>query len=363
MKRLWILLIMVLPWMVASAVDINLAEEVLDITPMFGDTLVPIRKTVHGVQVEIQLNGQFSTEIHLEDHEYPLKLWESRPGVLFIQKYHVRTGYNEWKELPFKYELPVVDRVEFYDSQHQILSIYDVDANNPYLKPNDSIKVMPYFFDSEGISFLLEDEHLADDGTGALWLETIVSGNGNESKSNFIEVTYMAYEVSKSNRMLGVKTTQVILDTEGRKIFSKEFPNKTSTPVVANDGGHLLFSILPIEAAENAGMKTQDEGFEIWDINKNMRIYKSENDNPDMWIAEPVKDELSGWLCVDYTFPNSIDLSRHQYLFDPQEEILYDRIIKTSEMNEFTVNWFKKYRSWKSIIDIIPFRKQILGHD
>lgn len=354
---------MILPCMVASAVEINIAEEVLDITPAIGDTIVPIRITVHGVQVEIRLNGKFSTEIHLEDHEYPLKIWESRPGVLFIQKYHVRTGYNERTELHFKYELPVMDRIEFYDSQHKLQSIFDVDAHNPYLKPNDSIKVMPYFFDSEGIRFLPEDEHLADDGLGSHWVHTIVSGNGSESKSKFIEVTYTAYEVSKSNKMLGAKSTQVVLDTEGSKLFCKEFPYKTSTPVVANDGSHLLFSILPIEAAENAGMKTQNEGFEIWDIDKALRIYRSENENPDMWIAEPVKDELTGWLCVDYTFPNSIELSRHQYLFDPQEEVLYDRIITTSEMKEFTVNWFKKYRSWKSIVELIAFRKQILSHD
>ncbi len=364
MKTLWILYLLFLGLTdTLCGQNSDLPDMLPEATSNQLDTLPVITKVVNNTLIEVRLDGQFSTKVHLEDHEYPLKVWESRPGVLFIQKYHVRTSYNEREDRYFRYERPVMDRIEFYDTEQRLLSVYEVDAHNPYLNPHDSIQVLPYYFDSEGPGYWPNEERPLNDGLGAYWVHTVVSGNGNESRSNHIELTYTAYEISKAGRMLGVKTTQVILDLKGREIFRMEFPYKTSTPVVANDGSHLLFSILPIETTENAGIKTQQEGFEIWDIHRMARLYKADNDNAGMWVAEPVKDGPSGWLRISYSFPNSKELSRHQYLFDPQTETLYDRVFTTDEMRELTKNWFIKYHTWKTVVEIYPFRKQILTHD
>jgi hypothetical protein len=327
------------------------------------DTLPVITKVVHGISVEVRLDGQFSTTIHVEDHEYPLRIWEAWPGVLYIQKYHVRTGYHEREERYFRYERRVMDRIEFYDTEQRLLSVYDVDAHNPYLNPHDSIQVLPYYFDSEGTGYWPDEDRPVDDGLGTYWVHTVVSGHGKESRSNHIELTYTAYEISKTGRMLGAKTTQVILDMTGREIFRKEFPYKTSSPVVANDGSHLLFSILPIETTENAGIKTQQEGFEIWDIRRKLRLYKADNEDRGMWVAEPVKDEPSGWLSISYSFPNSQELSRHQYLFDPETEILYDRVFTTEEINSIRRQSSEYDYSWYKVVEVFSFRKQNLAHE
>ncbi len=364
MKTLWMLylLFLGLPDTLCSQ-NSNLPGILPEATSNQLDTLPVITKVVNNTLVEVRLDGQFSTKVHLEGHEYPLKVWESRPGVLFIQKYHVRTGYNEREDRYFRYERPVMDRIEFYDTEHRLLSVYDVDAHNPYLKPHDSIQVLPYYFDSEGTGYWPDEERPLDDGLGAYWVHTVVSGNGNESRSNHIELTYTAYEISKTGRMLGAKTTQVILDLKGREIFRMEFPYKTSTPVVANDGSHLLFSILPIETTENAGIKTQQEGFEIWDIHRMARLYKADNEDGGMWVAEPVKDEPSGWLCIGFTFPNYQELSRHQYLFDPQTKTLYDRVFTTEEMSSIRIQSSKYNYSWFKIVEAYSFRMQILTHE
>ena len=53
--------------------------------------------------------------------------------------------------------------------------------------------------------------------------------------------------------MLGAKSTQVVLDTEGNKLFCKEFPFIKPVHLLWQMmAAILLFSILPIEAAENA---------------------------------------------------------------------------------------------------------------
>lgn len=332
--------------------------------PKSHDTIVPLYRQLAGERIEVLLDGTFSVSKTVEGHKRPLRMWEPYPGVLYIQKYFEGTAYDQRGGREYKYEQPVLNRIEFFDSHQHHISSYDVDAHNPYLSPEGGIRVRQYFYDAEGASFMPEAERSSSDKIDEYWVHTIVNGQGNDFSGRHVWLMYKAYLISEEGWIWGALTTHVVLDTTGKEIFRREHPYMASAPAVAEDGSHLLFAILPIETTENAGIKTQTDGFEIWDINRNVRLYKNENIATDKWISgHAIIDSTCGWLRISYAYTNSSEFQRHQFLFDPVNKILYDRIFTKEEWGGLTKNWFSQYKSWPNVIKAFPFHSQIFSYE
>jgi hypothetical protein len=330
--------------------------------PKSHDTIVPLYRQLAGERIEVLLDGTFSVSKTVEGHKRPLRMWEPYPGVLYIQKYFEGTAYDQRGGREYKYEQPVLNRIEFFDSHQHHISSYDVDAHNPYLSPEGGIRVRQYFYDAEGASFMPEAERSSSDKIDEYWVHTIVNGQGNDFSGRHVWLMYKAYLISEEGWIWGALTTHVVLDTTGKEIFRREHPYMASAPAVAEDGSHLLFSILPIETTENAGIKMQTEGFEIWDIKNMKQLYKNENSDPNMWVSEPWRDDLSDWLGISYVYSNSAELQKYVYLFDPVRRIVYDRAMTNIEMITLRKDW-SKFRSWSKVVEMFSFNEKSLSHD
>ena len=211
------------------------------------------------------------------------------------------------------------------------------------------------YFDAEDTEFLPKSQRTGKEIVKEYHLWTIM-----EFQDGYSKVLYEKYSVSDHGQILSVTNNMVVLDTLGNQIFNHTCSEETSFPVISRDGKYAIFSILTIETTSNAGIKNhQEEGFEIWNIQRNKQIYSERNDDPNMRISEPISNK-SGLLKINYTYPNSKEISQKSYLFNPKSNILYSRVFSTDEMKDIAFKWKTKYKSYTNLIKIFDYKIKVL---
>ena len=307
-----------------------------------------IIRTVNGKDVKLKLDGKLHWIDNIQGDYHPLEVKEVYPGVVYFDKYYPPSDTL--------YPNRVKDRIEFFDKSYNLIKTFIIDDNNPFLRATDDVKVEQYVFNI-GENYIVgrADSNVQNIITRHLVYSKI------EYQNTFSKLLFSRLLVTDNNEILGEDSYFTILNKEGEILFSKMFPKlKTSFPKITRDGRFILFSILPIETVSNAGIKHQTEGFQIWDIENDRLVYKEWNDDPNMWIAEPTIDPQSGYLCIDYTFPNSKEKGQQLIIFSNREMILYSKTFTVEQWTEISLNWFKKYKSMDNLPNYFQFQEQKL---
>jgi len=315
-----------------------------------------ITRTVEGKKMDFFLDGHYFW-YSPEYYEKVKFIEEVKPGIVFYKK-TIKSDYDGSKDkIPEKNGMVVPDKIEFFDKDYTLINSFDIDKNNPFLKnvPPD-IRVRMQYFDAEDTEFLPKSQRTGKEIVKEYHLWTIM-----EFQDGYSKVLYEKYSVSDYGQILSATNNMVVLDTLGNQIFNHTCSEETSFPVISRDGKYAIFSILTIETTSNAGIKNhQEEGFEIWNIQRNKQIYSERNDDPNMRIGEPFITPNSGLLIINYYYPNSKEISKKEYAFDPKSKILYSRVFSTDEWKDISMNWKTKYKSFPNLIKIFDYKIKVL---
>lgn len=319
----------------------------------------PVMIQLNGREVGFYLTGNSKACINFEGHEYPLCIWEAYPGILHIGKYFESVGYGEEDQKKYLIEMPVLDRVEFYNTNQVLLQAFEVDAHNPYLHNQNGIEVLPYFSDAENTWFLPDSLRTGKEKITKHFVRTAI-----EAQNHYTKIAYWMDKVTNEGWILGTETTLLVLDSLGQIIFQHQTNTLSSLPAVSLNGKYILFANLTLETTVNAGFKTQAEGFEIWETLNKKCIYSESNSDPQMWIASPYLGSKSGFLIIDYTFPFSNEWADKVYLFDPEEVTLYNRVRSRSERAALNRDWFDVYQDdYRNVLKKFDFETIKLSRD
>jgi hypothetical protein len=336
----------------------SLDEDAVPCTMDQMDTLRNLIRNLNGVEVNVSLDGRFKKSIRFNGHEYPISIWEAYPNVLFIQKYFEEERERNYSSPPqsFLFERPVMDRIEFFDARGSLISTFNLDENNPYLRSSGDIHIRPYYSDAENTFFSPTSEMEKGEKISTHFVNTVV-----EQQGAFTRIAYRLEKVTNKGKIKEVYTTLVVLSDNGETLFNYETENLASLPAISDKGQYLMFAHLPLETAVNTMIKTHTEGFQIWDIAAQSPIYKEENDDPNMYIATPHIGTESGYLIIDYTYPNSTEIADKVYLFDPISLNLYSRIRTRAERKELVDNWFSNYKNdYRKVLEAYSYTSQNL---
>ncbi|MEL6637738.1 MAG: hypothetical protein AAFW73_18285 [Bacteroidota bacterium] len=298
------------------------------------DSLVPIPRQVNGKELLLLLDGNFQWSSTFTEHRHPLEVREVHPGVVYFDTYHADQRPTHDTAETITTEQRVKDRIEFYQHQ-QLVRTFDLDQNNPYLSSPQTITVKQHYGDAEGTAYLPPSQRGKAGPVHEYHLRQHL-----ETQDRFSKVVYWKREVTREGYVVATATTLIILDEKGRIVFQREHPGFSSVPVISPDGAYVLFASLPVETVSNAGIKTQPEGFEIWDTQKQQLLHRDVNDDPDRWIGGVTVTKTC--LRVEYTMPNDEHHDSFQVLFDPVELKLYTKKFSSEE-------WKTVGRLWKEI--------------
>jgi len=282
---------------------------------------------------------------------------EVSPGIIHIKKVYKEAKFDDEGRL-LEEQLIVPDRFEFFDSNHRLTNEFDIEKNNPFLRnvPSD-ITIRKQYANAEETVFYPKSHQTGREKILEKHLWTDI-----EFQNGFSKVVYSESSIGEYGRILSTATSMVVLDSIGNIIFNHKYPGLASFPVVSRNGKYAIFTILPIETTSNAGIKTQTEGFEIWNTKKNKQVYSERNDNPDMWISGPSFVPIN-YFTINYTFPNSKEIGTKEIIFDAENSILYSRIFSKKEWAEIVQDWESKYKTHKGLIEKINFDKKLINNE
>ncbi|GAB4260550.1 MAG: hypothetical protein Kow0027_28020 [Saprospiraceae bacterium] len=313
-------------------------------------------KKVNGQEVILNLTGNYHKKLEFENREYPLEIKEVYPGIVYYDKYDTVKvlSYNRGDSTMIYPR--VKDALEFYD-QGRLVNRYVLDAHNPYLKKSKGVGIIKNFSNAEYESFLPPNKR-EEVGKVTEWqLHSLVENQGPLSK-----IIYFKKELVDGIWIVGAATTIVVLDSLGKELWNHEYPGHTSLPALSLDGTYALFAILPIETVNNSGIKTQTEGFEIWDTQTNTLLHREMNDDPNMWIIGATGSDNYSQLRTGYTYPNDKDISCLRIYFDYNKMVIHKRIFTTLEWNEISMNWYKKYKNLDGLMSHFIFQNYNLNY-
>jgi len=316
-----------------------------------------IQRMVEGKMMNFTLNGNFKWGIKISenDGDKVILIDEVEPGIVhyrktIIVKYPVN-AHNTRETLNI-----IPDRFEFFDSNYNLINTFDIEKNNPFLQNVPSgIIIRNQYSDAETVAFLPKSKQTGKEKVKEYQLWTSIT-----FQDGFSIVGYGIYMVSNSGWIIDNASYMIVLDRLGNKVFEHKYPAPISFPVMSLDGKYALFSIMQIETTSNSGVKTQSEGFEIWNTKKNKQIYSERNNDSNMWIGEPFFSKESNMLIIKYSYPNSKEIASKDYYFDLINKTLYSRIYTTSEYSDLTWHWRTKYKTYRNLINYFDFEKKIL---
>ncbi len=331
-------------------------SEVIQIekTPRDTQVVKTIMREVDGKMVELRLDGKLVK--HFENLDWGNVVEEVGKGVVIYRKtFHPKYDKRD-------VAIPIYEKIEFFNENYKFLNVFKIRENNPYLhltKLEEGIQIKENYGDAEGTIVIPKTAKKNYEKIQEKHLRSHV-----EYENGFTKIIYTTKSVAKYGRIVGTSTTLIILDKSGNKILEKEKKGNVSTPALSLDGKYVMFSILNVQTTTNAGLKNQREGFEIWNTEKNVMIYQEINENPDMWISEPVADDKSGIIRIEYTFPNSRIIGQKEIAFDTESKILYSRIFSVKEWEEISINWFSKYNDdYTKLLQYFDFDKKIISDE
>ena len=309
-----------------------------------------IKRTVNGNIIELKLDGRYTWRDPNETNHALNFVEEVYPGVVHFRKYFEQRLLDEYSEETIQVKFPVNDKIEFFDENNNLIKTFLVDQNNPYLNPQNGITIREHYINEEFAEYSPPADKSELEKVTEYHLKTSIEFN-----SGFSKINYWVDLVKDQRKILGKKTTLVILDTLGNEIFNHEFDGFASPPAITKNKKYVIFAQFPIESLADADIITKTDGFEIWDTEANTRIYKEENDNPDRWISLPFIDDHGKILVQKYTYPNSKILGEHVVLFDSENKVLYRRDFSVEQWREISLNWYKKYKSFAGLINSFEF--------
>ena len=321
-----------------------------------GGTSKIIERIINGKTVRLNLNGTFQTNVGFEGYEYPLEIKEVYPGVVYFDKYFEGEQYNEREQQMYVIKKRVKGRIEFFDTNYVLLKIFDIDKNNPYLNAPTGITVKEHYSDAEGTYYIPFPERKNQGAPTQYHLRYIVENQGPFSK-----VIYWKDEVTANGGIIGNASTMIVLDAQGEEVFRHEHPAFCSMPVVSPDGHYALYALLPVETTNNAGIKTQTDGFDIWDTQTKKLLHREMNSDPDMWIGTPHVRGDKNYLFIAYSYPNSDKLISKSYAFEFEEKILWWRIITQEDSRK--VKYMKDYTTFSELKELLKFNQKSIGNE
>ena len=299
------------------------------------DTIPPsnhkvIRREVDGKTVTLSPNGEYKWQHPEQENKATYFIEEVYPKVVYYNKFLQQKIVNaDSPDDTVFYKQVVPDRVEFFDSNYNVLKIFDIDEHNPYLKVSNDVWVRPYYNDSEKYGFLSKKQQTKEYLIKEHHTRTVV-----ENQDGFVKINYYNRFVTEERWVVDVRTTTLVLDKQGREVFRKEYNGLCSTPAVSLNGEFLLISILPDESVYN------EMSFEVWDLQSKAKFYERKNADPDLWLNGI--EAKGSTLRVEYTYLNSKKYDSFQLLFDTKNLKLFQK--------RFTKNeWQKVGNIWKEI--------------
>ncbi len=316
------------------------------------------KKIVNGEEVIVSLTGNYHKTLKFPNKEYPLEVKEVYPGIVTYDK------YDSIKIIPYHQEDSirifnrVVDEIEFYENG-KFLSSYDVDQNNPYLKGREGIKIMNHYSDAEGTEVLINREKGEKYLIDTYHLRQNVSNHGP-----YTSINYWKNEISQGWIVNSI-TTIVVSDSTGNVIFSEEYDRMMSPPAISPNGKYLMVGFSGVETANNAGVKFQSDGFEIWQTVPEKILHKEENNDPDMWIAGVNYSLDAGFLSASFTHPNSKERMTTSYIFSPTtlefKQYTKDKLWYSKQNKFFVKN--RRYKTWEEIKPELDLITKNLNYD
>ncbi len=323
------------------------------------------KKIVNGEEVIVSLTGNYHKTLKFPNKEYPLEVKEVYPGIVTYDK------YDSIKIIPYHQEDSirifnrVVDEIEFYENG-KFLSSYDVDQNNPYLKGREGIKIMNHYSDAEGTEVLINREKGEKYLIDTYHLRQNVSNHGP-----YTSINYWKNEISQGWIVNSI-TTIVVSDSTGNVIFSEEYDRMMSPPAISPNGKYLMVGFSGVETVNNAGVKFQSDGFELWQIKPKKNLYVKTNSESNYWIGNPTYSTINNALGISFSNsssnnpkfrenPNNISSVNFHFRMEDEKLYMYEIPISLVIRNEEYFKKNKRYKTWESVSKELNFKKQNLN--
>lgn len=248
--------------------------------------------------------------------------------------------------------------LEFFDEDYNLIGNYNIVKNNPFL--NDTIpdaKLTEYFYNKgEGYTYLTDKNKRKRKIISDQWVYAQA-----KTQNSLTIIKYRRLLASQDGYIVGSHYHFKVLDRLGNVISEMDSHYDQLTGVTFSpDGRAALLAYTQGETTNSDGIKNASEGFEIWDLSKNELIYIEVNEDPNMRISSPNLQVDDGFIKVRYTFPNSKEISNLLVLYDFQKQSIFKYKFSTIERNEVSLNWFKKYKSYRNLMNYYKFKEEKL---
>ena len=319
-------------------------------------------RTIEGEEVKIKLQKPTNKRI-----EYPYTLWtgasteqgnelrvkEIYPHVIEFQSMFSEKRWDDHEKEYYNFEVAIPKEIQFFDKDYKYIRSFAIRENNPFLKDTvPNAKITEYFYNiAEYYTYLPKSEQRGTEKISDQWVYANIDQNENLP----IVVTYHALYSTKQHFITGGNYQYVLLDSIGNIINKLNTSyQQLSGAAFSPDGKYALIGFTQGETTMNAGIKSEPEGFELWDLDKNQLLHREINDDPNMWISQPSYFNNSHFR-IRYTYPNSKQIGNMTYLFDLNNKTIFYRVFSTEEQTDISINWFKKYKNYAKVKKIYHF--------
>ncbi len=338
-------------------------------------------RIIEGKEVAINLKKPANKRI-----EYPRTVWrgtptkqktaleviEIYPHVLEFRSMFKEKRWDAYENRHYEYERAIPTEIQFFDKDYKYLRSFYIRENNPFLK--DTIvgaKLTEYFYNiAEFYSYLPKSEQKGTEKISDQWVYAGIS----LCESLPIEVIYRTEYATKQNDIIGGKYLYILLDSLGNKIneFTTDY-QQLSGAAFTPDAKYAMIGFTQGETTINAGVKSEPEGFELWDLEKKQLLHRETNDNPNMWITNPTYLPDLKILGIGYTYPLSVNpkykkdknnpasMSIH-FNIDTKELYSYYVTIGMREESFRYLDKHRKYKSWDEIFPTLNIIKKQLNY-
>ncbi|MDA8693174.1 hypothetical protein N9L92_03860 [Saprospiraceae bacterium] len=320
--------------------------------------LVKLQKEIDGEEVIIEFSidqkfDEYGQRVlwsqKREGMEYPMEVKEIRKGVIIYPRFTSYITPNGTVAKGFREKL-----LEFYDEEYKLISHFDIVENNPYLK--DTIagaKLTEYFYNiAERYRYLINKEIKKKISQQWVYARAYI-------QDSLVIIDYNRLLASTDGYIVGAQYHFIVLDIKGNIIAKLQSEHDHLIGVsFGPDGKYAILGYTPGETASNAGIKSEKDGFEIWDLKKNKIIYKEENHDPNKWISSV--SFLNDYLSVYFDFPNNEELVSEWKAFNIKSHKLYTHTVTKDMLKNGPTS---KSNTCKEIIELYSIKSKTVGNE
>lgn len=320
-------------------------------------------RRINGHDFPLLLNGNFHRSFKFPGHEYPLDVKEVYPGIVFFDKYDTLKIFSSPRKDSIVHIRRVTDRVEFFEKGQLVRSVV-LDEINPYLDEKTDVQIINHYSDAEGVSVFLGGKEKID----VHHLRQYVTENEGFTLANFWKNEIASASITNTS------TTVMVFDSTGSPVFIQEFEGLISSPAIDPNGKYLMVSFSGEETVHNAGIKTQNDGFELWNIAEKKLLHRVVNPLEEYFVGTPTwsSENLSLGISFDNINSNtknfrkdSNNVASEVYRFSPElPNLIYSQVIPIGLIvrQEEYLKKHNKYMSIEMIKSQINTQKNILNY-